>query len=204
MAESIPHEGVKKAEKAPANPAARTNLLLIVIIGVLALLLVVGIVGGIILIRNSDHGASAQTHANAAPANEAQGDKASAKSKEDDKKKAVKKDKDAPRAQALYVTLEPPFVVNFPPGKPAKFLQISMDIMTRDPAMAQFLKDNNPLLRNDLLMLFGNQEYESVVAPEGRESLRTLALETVRGVVKKEGGKPADVEAVYFTSLVMQ
>jgi flagellar basal body-associated protein FliL len=34
--------------------------------------------------------------------------------------------------------------------------------------------------------------------------LRAQTLEVVRGVLKKEGGKSADVEAVYFTSFVMQ
>ncbi len=39
---------------------------------------------------------------------------------------------------------------------------------------------------------------------EGKEKLRPLALEAVRKVVAGDGGKPQLVEAVYFTSFVMQ
>ncbi len=205
MAESTENQGDKKPEAAPKKvPLNTTNLLLLVVIGVLLLAVVGGTIAAILIYRNGNHAAVAAPAAGGELA--AEGDKekdAKAKEKEPKKEKETKKD-DKPKAPALYVTLEPPFVVNFSAGKPAKFLQISMEIMTRDPATAQILKENNPLLRNDILMLFGAQQYETVSVQEGREVLRGQTLDTVRGVVKKEGGKPAEVEAVYFTSFVMQ
>jgi flagellar FliL protein len=59
-------------------------------------------------------------------------------------------------------------------------------------------------LRNDLLLFFGSQPQEALVTLEGREEMRKKALETVRSVVRAEGGKPEEIEAVYFTSFVMQ
>lgn len=209
MAEHPATEGEKgdKKEAAPKAPLNTTNLLLMVVLGVLALLIVGGVIGGILLYRStSNHTPAAQAqNGDAVPAAEGADKDKGDKAKEGEKKKdSEKKKDDKPKGPAIYVTLEPPFVVNFKAGKPAKFLQVSMEIMTRAPEAAQILKENNPLLRNDLLMLFGGQEYDDVATPDGREALRAHALDTARGVVKKEGGKPTDIEAVYFTSLVMQ
>jgi flagellar FliL protein len=60
------------------------------------------------------------------------------------------------------------------------------------------------VVKNDLLLLFGGQKYEELATREGKEKLRADALEAVRGIVGKAGGKAATVEALYFTSFVMQ
>jgi flagellar protein FliL len=102
------------------------------------------------------------------------------------------------------VALDPPFVVNFDGDQVARFLQITVQVMTRDPATVEVLKGNDPVVRNDLLMLFGNQKYEAVSQRAGKERLRSDALATVRHVVQNAGGKPDHIEQVYFTSFVMQ
>ncbi|HYJ40707.1 MAG TPA: flagellar basal body-associated FliL family protein [Steroidobacteraceae bacterium] len=122
--------------------------------------------------------------------------------KEDPKKKeAVKKEQLLP---ARYVTLDPPFVVNFQAESTVRFLQITIGIMTRDVEVEKLIKDNDPRIRNDLLLILGNQSYESVSKLEGKEDLRARSLEAVRAVVKDSGGEPNKVEALYFTSFVMQ
>ena len=108
------------------------------------------------------------------------------------------------KGPALYVSLDPPFVVNFEASQAARFLQVTVQVMTRDPQMQNLLKENDPVLRNNLLMLFGNQKYQTVSTREGKEELRNQALDVVRKVVADEGGKPEFVEAVLVTSLVMQ
>jgi flagellar protein FliL len=117
------------------------------------------------------------------------------------KKEGAKKEQLLP---ARYVTLDPPFVVNFEAESSVRFLQITIGIMTRDPEIEKILKDNDPRIRNDLLMILGGQNYESVSKLEGKEALRTRSLDSVRAVVKDSGGEPAKVEALYFTSFVMQ
>src|SRR5690348_14897832 len=47
-------------------------------------------------------------------------------------KKAVQKPKE-PEAPPLYVALDPPFVVNFEGDQLVRFLQVTVQIMTRDP-----------------------------------------------------------------------
>jgi flagellar FliL protein len=191
------------AEAAPAK-SDNSKLILIVVIGVLSMVLVGGGVATFFLLR--DKGDTEEVVAEEPAEEESKpAEKAAYKNKKDKDKDKGKKAKDAtPKGPALYISLEPPFVVNFMPGQPARFLQITAQIMTRDPATAQLLKDNDPLVRNDLLMLFATQTHEGISAPEGKETLRKQALEAVRNVVGGEGGTAANVEAVYFTSIVMQ
>jgi flagellar FliL protein len=118
------------------------------------------------------------------------------------KKEAVRAKE--PLAPPLYVALDPPFVVNFEGEQLVRFLQITVQVMTRDPATVEVLKTNDPVVRNDLLMLFANQKYEVVAARAGKEKLRSDALAAIRHVVESSGGKADHVEQVYFTSFVMQ
>jgi flagellar FliL protein len=119
------------------------------------------------------------------------------------KKGAAEKSRE-PLAPAQYVALDPPFVVNFEGDQVVRFLQITVQIMTRDPAAVEILKANDPVVRNDLLLLFANQKYDVVAQRAGKEKLRSDALATVRHVIETAGGKPDHLEQVYFTSFVMQ
>ena len=105
---------------------------------------------------------------------------------------------------AQYIALDPPFVVNFDAGSTARFLQVAVQLMTRDPETVEFLKQHDPVIRNDLLLLLGNVRYEDVQTREGKEALLQSSLEAVRKILKAEGAKPEKLEAVYFTSFVMQ
>jgi flagellar FliL protein len=62
----------------------------------------------------------------------------------------------------------------------------------------------DPVIRNDLLMLFSAQNAEALATREGKEKLRADSLELVRKAVKNAGGNPGLVENVLFTSFVMQ
>lgn len=108
------------------------------------------------------------------------------------------------KAPAVYVKFDPPFVVNFENKGMMRFLQVSCEVMTRDPITADLIKQHDPKLRNDLLMLLGGQTYETISTREGKEKLRGEALKTVAEVIVAEGGKAANVEQLYFTSFVMQ
>jgi flagellar FliL protein len=111
---------------------------------------------------------------------------------------------EAPVVPPIYVNLDPPFVVNFEAEAMVRFLQVTVSVMTRDPHIQELLKNNDPRIRNDLLMLLGNQKYDTISTREGKEKLQAGSLEAVRAVVKSAGGEPAKVEALYFTAFVMQ
>jgi flagellar protein FliL len=122
----------------------------------------------------------------------------------DESKPKEAKVEHAPVGPPLYVALDPPFVVNFEASQLVRFLQITVQLMSRDPETVEMIKANDPVIRNDLLLLFGNQSYDVIATREGKEKLREQALEAVRKIIKSAGGKSERVEAVYFTSFVMQ
>jgi flagellar protein FliL len=112
--------------------------------------------------------------------------------------------KQEPLAPPQYVALDPPFVVNFEAEQQVRFLQVTVQLMSRDLHTIELMKANDPVVRNDLLLLFAGQKYSVISTREGKESLRTQTLAAVRKIVAAAGGKPELVEAVYFTSFVMQ
>lgn len=112
--------------------------------------------------------------------------------------------KKQPKGPPIYVELDPPFVVNFEARGVMRFLQVTVQVMTRDPLTSEKLKQHDPVIRNDLLLLLGSQTYDVISTREGKEQLRADALQAVRNVVDAEGGNGKLVEQLYFTSFVMQ
>jgi flagellar FliL protein len=110
----------------------------------------------------------------------------------------------AARATPIYYKFEPAFVVNFGAEGNVRFLQVTLEAMSRDPQVVEEIKNNEPAIRNDLVLLFSAQQYDSLMAPEGKEKLRQQTLDAVRKAIGAEGGKAEAIEGVYFTSFVIQ
>ena len=86
---------------------------------------------------------------------------------------AGKKDeKSGPPKPAVYYAIDPPLVVNFEDGSAVRFLQISMEIMAHDEKAIDSVQKNNPVIRNNLLLLMSNRNYQSLMSREGKEKLR--------------------------------
>lgn len=109
-----------------------------------------------------------------------------------------------PSAPLQFHALDPAFVVNFQGSGGARFLQLEVRVASREGETIALLKANDPVIRNDLLMLFGVQNQAALSDVAGKEQLREQTLTAVRGVVEREGGKGDSVESVLFTSFVMQ
>ncbi|HFD80874.1 MAG TPA: hypothetical protein ENK05_10880 [Gammaproteobacteria bacterium] len=122
------------------------------------------------------------------------------KGKAADKKKAKKS---ANKAPLNYVPLDPPFVVNFSADTDIRFLQVTVEVGTRDPDAVDKIKEQRPAIRNNLVMLFSSQDPYELNTREGKEKLRAQALAEIQKVMKAETGSPG-VESVFFTSFVMQ
>lgn len=103
-----------------------------------------------------------------------------------------------------YLALDPPFVANFADGQAARFLQVDIRISSRSSETIELVRANDPLLRNDLLMLLSAQDAAELGDRAGKDRLRAEALATVRRIVKQLGGDPKSVENVLFASFVMQ
>ena len=120
------------------------------------------------------------------------------KSKTDKAKTATKI-----KAPLKYVSLDPPFVVNFSAETDIRFLQITVELGTRDVNVTEQIKEHRPAIRNNLVMLFGGQDPYELNTREGKEKLRAATLTEVQKVLKRETGNTG-VESVFFTSFVMQ
>ncbi len=107
-------------------------------------------------------------------------------------------------APAQYFALEPPFVVNLV-GETggARYLQVEVQLMTRDPESLKAIELHAPAIRARLLMLFAQQDAASLMSREGKERLQNAALGEVKALLVAETGKPS-AESLLFTSFVMQ
>jgi flagellar protein FliL len=102
-----------------------------------------------------------------------------------------------------YLTLDPPFVVNFKDDQSMRFLQVGVSLMSHDAAALAAAKEADPVIRNALVMLFSSQDYSILSDAAGKQKLQAQVLDVVRKILEKRLGRPG-VEALYFTSFVMQ
>ena len=78
-----------------------------------------------------------------------------------------------------------------------RFLQISMTVMAHDEKAVESVTKNIPLIRNNLLLLMSNRDYQSMMSREGKEKLRQEALEEIRSVQKEIGRRGCRRSFVY-------
>jgi flagellar FliL protein len=121
--------------------------------------------------------------------------------------KAPKDTKDAkqgkPKEPPLYLAFDPPLVVSFQDQASMRFLQVTVEVMGRSEETIVAVKTHMPVIRNNLLMLFGGKSLSDLANRDGKEQLRQDALKEVQRILKENTGK-AGVEDLYFTSFVVQ
>lgn len=104
---------------------------------------------------------------------------------------------------ALYQPLEPAFTVNYAQDGRQRYMQVHVVLMGRDPAAMKTVAEHLPLIRNELVMLFGNADFQSLSTAAGKEALREQATAAVQTLMEQELGQ-AVIESVLFTNLVLQ
>lgn len=100
----------------------------------------------------------------------------------------------------LYFELRPAFVANLAGGR---FLQVELDLMAHDQAVIDAVKKHNPAIRNDLLLLLGNQKPAEVQTLAGKQAVQKAATQAINGILEQREGE-LQIEEVYFSSFVMQ
>lgn len=75
--------------------------------------------------------------------------------------------------------------------------------MTYDSAVEPALKTHMPAVRNELLLLLGGKQYHEINTREGKRALSQEAIQVIQDVLKSVN-EPHSIEALYFTSFVMQ
>jgi len=115
-----------------------------------------------------------------------------------------KKDKKSEENEpAIYFTFEKPFVVNFIDKNQIRYLQINVEVMSRDQKVIDSIGVHLPKIKNNFLVLFSDLDFDMITNAAGKQKLRDLALEELRKILKDEEGND-NVEALYFTGFVMQ
>jgi len=144
----------------------------------------------------------------------------------DDKKSSDTAEKqEAVLGPLQYLTLVPEFIVNFGPGSKVRYLQVDLQIATRQEASLDTISTYRPVLRNDILVVLSDVSYEVLKDRAGKEALQKRLLNTINKVVVAAGhaapvGEKKDskddghgnkdehvegpIENVYFTSFIMQ
>lgn len=105
---------------------------------------------------------------------------------------------------AIYVKLKPEFIVNYQVGPRQRYLQIYMEAMTRNPAIAEALEMHSPMIRSSIINLLSQQEFEYLRTAEGRAGIREQVTEEVRRLIAQETGIEEGLEQILFTNYVMQ
>lgn len=103
----------------------------------------------------------------------------------------------------IYVELGDPFVVNFIEGNQIRYLQVKIEVMTRDTAIPQAITTHLPKIRNNLVFMFSGFDYTTLASVTGKQKIRDEALAEIQSILSDEIGNPG-IESVYFTSFVMQ
>jgi len=121
-----------------------------------------------------------------------------------EEKAATAKAAPATPAPAQYFALDPAFVVNINgPADGPRYLQVEVQLMTRDPEVLHTLEAQAPGIRARLLMLFSQVQPDQIADRAGKEKLQAAALAEVRRLMKAETGKDS-VDDLLFTSFVTQ
>lgn len=111
---------------------------------------------------------------------------------------------EVPAAEAIYKGIHPPLLINFQDDRGrSRFLQMSLELMTRKQTVVDAIDAHNAVIRNNLILLYGDVKIEDLSGRDGKTKMLDQALEEINGILTEQTGE-AGVEAVYFTNLVVQ
>ena len=103
----------------------------------------------------------------------------------------------------VYHNLVPALVGNFGSGPKLKFYKADVSLRVSGAEAEAKVVHHEPLIRNQLVMLFAQQTEEGLSAPDAKEKLRQEALQQVQQVLSQEEGQPL-VEDLLFNNLILQ
>ncbi|MEN2396165.1 flagellar basal body-associated protein FliL [Pseudomonas halotolerans] len=104
---------------------------------------------------------------------------------------------------AIFEPMAPAFVANYTQNGRQRYMQVSITLLGRNQADLEALRVHMPLIRNNLVMLFSGQNFDTLATPVGQEMLRQKATASVQEVAQKELGKVV-IEQLLFTNFVLQ
>jgi len=119
-----------------------------------------------------------------------------------EEQQAAAKEKDL-SDEAIYHLFEPPFTVNFNDNGKIRFLQVGLSVSTRDKNAIETMLQHEPVIRNNLVLLFSSQKSEELYTREGKNKLRDDVLAEIQNIMQANTGDKA-IDNIYFTGFVIQ
>lgn len=173
-------QDLKLEQANPENEGGGKKKLIIIIVGVLLVIAIA--VGATIFFMSSDDGADEDAAAEG---------------------EAVAEEVAEVKIPAQYIKMKPRFIVNYNVGTRQRFLQTSIEIMTRKQSVVDAIELHNPMLRNEIVRILSEQDFKNLRTPQGRTDLKTTLQERLVEILKSESDVEG-IEAVLFTDFVMQ
>jgi len=114
-----------------------------------------------------------------------------------------KVDEEEVATETVYHKFKPAFVVNFEDKGKLRFLQIDLSVATKLPSVIDELTTHEPVIRNNLVLLYSSKTAAELNSLEGKEKLRQQTREEIQKIMKDNTGKTG-IDEVYFTGFVVQ
>lgn len=127
---------------------------------------------------------------------------------------------------AIYSALRPTFIINFEDSSKARYMQLDLSVMAHQQHSIDLVQEHSPVIRNNIITLLSSQKFEEVNTFAGKQKLQKQLLDSINQTIDAEvknipapkdeegdsnehGAATSDhggkyIEAVYFTSFVMQ
>lgn len=99
----------------------------------------------------------------------------------------------------VYFPLDP-FVVNFLQNGDLRYLQITLELMSRRDEVIEHIRISIPEIRNSLILILSDHDYLELASREGKELIRQQVQQEVNRIIND----PEGVESVFLTGFVMQ
>jgi len=98
-----------------------------------------------------------------------------------------------------------PLVVNLAPPDVKRFLQVSVAIEAKDPALSQTLKDYGPILRSRTILILSSKSLDEVRSLEGKQRIMDELLDMTRLTLPDVPKDPTKgITDVHLTGFVVQ
>ena len=103
-----------------------------------------------------------------------------------------------------YFSLEPDIITNYiKPGKRIGFVRLTIELMSSSTSNHAIIEAHEPLIRDKIITVFGQQTEIMVKSTSEREGIRQRCLEEVNEQLYGETGK-RPVEDLFFTKYLYQ
>lgn len=103
-----------------------------------------------------------------------------------------------------YYSIEPDVITNYiKPGKKIGFIRITIELMVRSKGDYALLDMNDPLIRDRLITILGEQDEDAVKSVDQRDVIRQRCVEELNNLLFTETQKKPIID-ILFTKFLFQ